>query len=110
MKWRLEEGDTFLTVIVRKGKVLYEKARFAPHPDRENFDRAKRLSSLARRAAGLVPLVSTQVSLPPCGGGLGGVDRRKRLVFSGGASPPTPTLPRKGGGSKTLPRIGFRLV
>ena len=25
MKWRLEEGDTFLTVIVRKGKVLYEK-------------------------------------------------------------------------------------
>jgi len=25
MKWRLEEGDTFLTAIVSKGKVLYEK-------------------------------------------------------------------------------------
>jgi predicted nucleotidyltransferase len=25
MKWRLEEGDSFLTEIVSKGKVLYEK-------------------------------------------------------------------------------------
>jgi predicted nucleotidyltransferase len=25
MKWRLDEGDTFLTVIVSRGKVLYEK-------------------------------------------------------------------------------------
>jgi uncharacterized protein len=25
LKWRLEEGDTFLTAIVSKGKVLYEK-------------------------------------------------------------------------------------
>jgi predicted nucleotidyltransferase len=25
MKWRLEEGDSFLTAIVSKGKVLYEK-------------------------------------------------------------------------------------
>jgi predicted nucleotidyltransferase len=26
MKWRLEEGDSFLREIVAKGKVLYEKA------------------------------------------------------------------------------------
>jgi hypothetical protein len=25
MKWRLEEGDSFLTEVVSKGKVLYEK-------------------------------------------------------------------------------------
>ena len=25
MKWRLEEGDSFLREIVSKGKVLYEK-------------------------------------------------------------------------------------
>src|SRR5260370_4609934 len=27
MKWRLEEGDSFLTEVVSKGKVLYEKRR-----------------------------------------------------------------------------------
>jgi len=26
MKWRLEEGDSFLTEVVTKGKVLYEKS------------------------------------------------------------------------------------
>jgi uncharacterized protein len=40
MKWRLEEGESFLTEIVSKGKVLYEKddcgvgteSRGGPHP------------------------------------------------------------------------------
>jgi len=43
MKWRLEEGESFLTTVVSQGKVLYEK-------DHEGVGQEGRAGSRARQA------------------------------------------------------------
>ena len=49
LKWRLEEGESFHTEIVSKGKVLYEKGDVGM--DQESRGRSKRRTDSRRRQA-----------------------------------------------------------